>query len=344
MAEGPRIPLLDLEPYRADPGGEGGARFVEQLAEATHDVGFFHLVGHGVPPELDAELLAEQRRFFDLPEADRESVRNVRSPQFRGYTRHGHEHTNGRPDLRDQLDIGRELPAQALGPDDPPWKRLRGPNQWPAAQPGLRTVVTTWLEHVEPVGRAVLQAMARALGQPATHFDPYVSPAPETLLKLIRYHRRPEAGDSDQGVGGHRDTGFLSFILQDDVGGLQVEHGGGFVDVPRTEGAYVVNIGEMLQLVSCGYLKATVHRVIAPPPGVERMSAAYFFNPKLEARLEPVDLPAELAAQAGGGESIDPDNPILADYGENTLKVRLRAHPDVAERHHADLLAARRPT
>ena len=47
----------------------------------------------------------------------------------------------------------------------------------------------------------------------------------------------------------------------------------------------------------------------------------------------------ELAAEAPGGESADPDNPILANYGFNTLKVRLRAHPDVAERHHADLLA-----
>ena len=37
----------------------------------------------------------------------------------------------------------------------------------------------------------------------------------------------------------------------------------------------------------------------------------------------------------------DPDNPIHALYGENALKSRLRAHPDVAEIHHADLLAAR---
>jgi hypothetical protein len=28
----------------------------------------------------------------------------------------------------------------------------------------------------------------------------------------------------------------------------------------------------------------------------------------------------------------------LSNYGFNSLKVRLRAHPDVAERHHADLL------
>jgi isopenicillin N synthase-like dioxygenase len=96
----------------------------------------------------------------------------------------------------------------------------------------------------------------------------------------------------------------------------------------------------MFQLVTRGYYTATVHQVVSPPPGVERISLAYFFNPKLEATLAPVDLPPHLAARAPGGDSVDPDNPILANYGDNSLKVRLRAHPDVAARHHADLLAA----
>ncbi len=165
-------------------------------------------------------------------------------------------------------------------------------------------------------------------------------------MKLIRYvtpsaDEGGELGDVDarQGVGAHRDTGFLSFVHQDAVGGLQVERDGRLIDVPSVPGALVVNIGEMLQLVSGGYFKATVHQVVSPPPGTERYSVAYFFNPKLEATLTPVDLPAELAAEAAGGASADPSNPILANYGDNSLKVRLRAHPDVAERHHADLLA-----
>ena len=90
--------------------------------------------------------------------------------------------------------------------------------------------------------------------------------------------------------------------------------------------------------VAGGYFKATVHRVISPPAGAERISVAYFFNPKLEATLVPIDLPQALAAEARGGESADPSNPILANYGENSLKVRLRAHPDVAAIHHPDLL------
>jgi isopenicillin N synthase-like dioxygenase len=75
---------------------------------------------------------------------------------------------------------------------------------------------------------------------------------------------------------------------------------------------------------------------------VERVSVAYFFNPCMEATLAPVALPAELAARAPGGQNANPSDPVFATYGENWLKFRLRSHPDVAERHHADLVAALR--
>ena len=159
------------------------------------------------------------------------------------------------------------------------------------------------------------------------------------MIRYLAPASPPGPDGAGQGVGAHRDTGFLSFVHQDHVGGLQVERDGQLIDVTPRPGALVVNIGEMFQLVTRGYYKATVHRVVSPPPGVERISFAYFFNPKLEATLTPVDLPAHLAALAPGGESDDPDNPILANYGDNSLKVRLRAHPDVAAVHHADLLA-----
>ena len=329
------IPTLDAAGYLADPDGPGGRRFVEELREVVHEVGFFLLVGHGLANEVPLELHRLARRFFDLPDADRLAIENVRSPQFRGYTRPGHERTNGLVDQRDQIDIGREQPDRWPGPDEPAWLRLRGPNLWPPALPELRPAVEAYMAALEALGQRLLGAMAEALELPRDHFAAAVSP-PEVLLKVIRY--TGVGGDQGQGVGAHRDTGFLTFVHQHEIGGLQVERNGELVDVPVVEDALVVNIGEMFQLVTNGYFRATVHRVVSPPAGVERISLAYFFNPKLEATLTPVTLPAELAARAPGGESADPNNPILANYGDNSLKVRLRAHPDVAERHHADLL------
>ena len=333
------LPVLDLSGFAADETSPAAAAFVDELRRVVHEIGFFQLVGHGVDPALGAQVHELAARFFALPEADRLEIENVNSPQFRGYTRFGHERTNGAVDLRDQIDIGREEPARELGPDDPAWLRLRGPNQWPSALPELRPVVLEWMAELERVGHVLLRAMAVALGQRADVFADAVTP-PEVLLKVIRYRTPAGADAAGQGVGAHRDTGFLTFVHQDAVGGLQVERGGEFVDVPALAGAFVVNIGEMFQLVTHGYFKATVHRVVSPPAGTDRISVAYFFNPRLEATLSPVELPADLAAAAPGGASADPTNPILANYGDNSLKVRLRAHPDVAERHHADPLAA----
>jgi hypothetical protein len=100
-------------------------------------------------------------------------------------------------------------------------------------------------------------------------------------------------------------------------------------------GAFVVNIGEMLEYATGGYLTATNHRVVSPRLPDDRISVPYFFNPALDARLPLIDLPQLAARRAGVTQ--DPSNPIHALYGENALKSRLRAHPDVAERWHADL-------
>jgi len=332
------LPILDISGFRADPHGPAGQAFVTQLRTTFHTIGAAYLVGHGVQDGLDQRVFDVANAFFALPEEQRLEIENVRSPQFRGYTRLGGERTNGRQDLREQIDISRELPPQEIGPGDPAYLRLRGPNLWPAQLPEFRTTITRWLEELERAGTDLIRATALALGQPIDHFDAAVSP-PEVLTKIIRYPPPSEEFPTDQGVGAHTDGGFLTFVHQDAVGGLEADVGGEWVRVPARPGAFVINIGELLQLVSRGYFRATPHRVVSPPKGVPRVSIAYFFNPKFEAVIAPVDLPPELAAEAPGGESADPDNPILANYGENSLKVRLRAHPDVAAIHHADLLA-----
>ena len=331
------LPVLDLAGFRSDPDGPGGADFVEALRDAFHGIGAAYLVGHGVSDDLVARVRQVAEEFFALPEAERLAIENVHSPQFRGYTRLGNEQTNGLRDLRDQIDIGRETPAPEIGPDDPAWLRLRGPNLWPEGLPAFRAAVSEYNAAVEEVGHALMRAVSLALGQPVDHFDDLVTP-PEVLTKIIRYPAPSETFPTDQGVGAHTDAGFLTLLHQDTVGGFEAEVHGTWVAVPPLPGSFVLNIGELLQLVSNGYFRATPHRVVSPPKGVQRISLAYFFNPRFEAEIEAVTLPPALAAEAPGGASADPDNPILSDYGSNTLKVRLRAHPDVAARHHADLL------
>ncbi|KQM40348.1 Isopenicillin N synthase [Microbacterium testaceum StLB037] len=330
------LPVLDLSLLDQGPGA--AARFRDELRAATHDVGFFYLTGTGVSAELEARLLRAAKDFFALPEAEKLSIENVTSPHFRGYTRVGGERTQGRVDWREQIDIGPER-APLTDPDGPGYNRLVGPNLWPAAQPELQDVVTEWHDHLTGVARKLLRAWALALGAEEQYFDRHFGD-PQTLIKIVRYPGKDDP-TPQQGVGAHKDSGVLTLLwVEPGKGGLQVERDGEWVDAPPVPGAFVVNIGELLEYATQGYLRATNHRVISPRFPDERISVPFFFNPALDARLPIIELPAELAAQSRGVED-DPDNPIHATYGENALKSRLRAHPDVAERWHPDLVAAR---
>src|SRR5687768_9471157 len=161
------LPMLDLREFRGDSRG----RFVDRLREAAHDVGFFHLVGHGVPDAQVARTFALAREFFALPEEEKLAIRMSNSPHFRGYTQLGGELTGGRIDRREQIDIGLEVPALHLQPNDPPWRRLQGPNQWPARPPGLRQAMLDWHRSLQPVAIDLLRAFALSLHQPESVFD-----------------------------------------------------------------------------------------------------------------------------------------------------------------------------
>ena len=60
-------------------------------------------------------------------------------------------------------------------------------------------------------------------------------------------------------------------------------------------------------------------------------------NPRLDAVFAPIPLPARLSGKADGGQNSDPNDPIYSVFGENTLKIRMRSHPDVVAAHYADL-------
>ena len=330
------LPIIDIGPFLADTTSDAGQTCAKTLREACHDPGFCYLENYGIDPTLEKAVFDVARRFFALPESDRLAIKNTKSAQFRGYTRLGMEVTNKKQDWRDQIDFGPEKATVPVGPGDPPWLRLHGPNQWPPAVPEMRETMIYWMRLMSSLGTSVMSALALGLGQNRGYFDYLVRDEPEFLVKVIRYPH-VENGASDQGVGLHQDSGLITFILQSEVPGLEVGMGDRIVPVEPISGTLIMNLGEMLQMATGGYLRATKHRVIMPPAGTERISFAYFVNPALEAKVEQIPLPSELQALAPGGENPNPDDPAFTVYGANKLKFRARSHPDVAAIHYPDL-------
>ncbi|WP_107658224.1 isopenicillin N synthase family dioxygenase [Nocardia suismassiliense] len=309
------VATVDLS--RDDPGAR------RDLLAAARETGCFRVSGHAVPQAITDDILAVTRRLFALPQECLLEVENVKSPHFRGYSRVGGEHTHGRPDWREQFDIGPERPALELRPGDPRYLRLIGPNQWPTVLPELRPAVLAWQENLQAVGVRVLRMLAASLGQASSWLDRWFDDQAAVYLKLLHYPGSAE-NQTRQGIGAHRDYGYLGMLQHDDIGGLQARaRDQRWLDVPPRPGEFVVTIGEMLERATNGYLRAAPHRVISPPGGRDRYSAAFFLAPRLDAVVEPMKLP-------GLATAAPEDSPSA--YGELALAGWLRSHPNVVER------------
>jgi isopenicillin N synthase-like dioxygenase len=333
--DAPVVPVVDLGELEGD--GPEAVRARQRLLEIARDPGSFYLTGHGVPLDLGEALFAAAAEFFALPDEAKQTIENVHSPHFRGWTRVDGEITAGKIDHREQLDVGPEREPVADLTGKPAWARLIGPNQWPDDVPALRDLALRWYDLLSDVGHRLLRAVSLALGQPASVFDAAFAAGSDSLLKIVHYPGRTTP-DADQGVGPHTDSGLLTFVWQEPgTTGLQTLVGAEWVDVPVREGTFAVNIGELLEVASQGVLHANVHQVISPEPGSDRRSLCFFLNPELSTRVPVFTYEESLRPLATGPRAVQ-GNPFHATYGENALKSRLRSHPNVAERHHRDLL------
>jgi isopenicillin N synthase-like dioxygenase len=327
------IPVLKLSLLDGDRNDKD--KFIGLLKEAAHDVGFFYLSDHGVSASFLAEVREQTRKFFFLSEEQKRSVSMINSPHFRGYNRAGNELTNGKADWREQFDIGAERKPYNLTDKDPIWMGLHGFNQWPESLPELKHTLLFYNNILTSISLRLLRSLASGLGLPENAFDTIYGDTPNEHIKLIRYPRCKKITET-QGVGAHKDSGLLTLILQDENKGLQVKtNDNKWVDVSPLDNTFVVNLGELLELATNGYLKATVHRVLAPAGENDRISVAYFLGASLDSVVPVFKLPEELTSDASFIET-DPNNPLLRDVGLNYMKGRLRSHPDVAKKYYAE--------
>jgi isopenicillin N synthase-like dioxygenase len=137
----------------------------------------------------------------------------------------------------------------------------------------------------------VLQILAEGLPNGSRHmFDPFCE-NPLAVVRLLHYPPQQNLDDKKQlGAGAHTDYGAITLLLQDAAGGLQVlnQSTQEWIDVPPNSEAYVVNVGDMLEVWTKGGYKSNTHRVINSSGG-HRYSVPFFFDGKLEYVLKPLD-------------------------------------------------------
>src|ERR1700733_10981413 len=108
----PGLPVIDVSPLAGDAPATARAAVARQIQAACRERGFFYVTGHGVPADLLSQLAAAASEVFVLPVADKmEIAMEPRRRPWRRYFPVGAELTSGRPDLKEGLYFGAELPA-----------------------------------------------------------------------------------------------------------------------------------------------------------------------------------------------------------------------------------------
>ena len=281
------LPLIDVAPLVA--GTPGRDDVAAQIGAACRAHGFFYVTGHGVDAALVQRLETLSHQFFDLPEETKMRWRMALGGRaWRGFFPLGGELTSGRPDWKEGLYLGTELPAthplvQAKTP-------VHGPNLFPDV-PGFRETILDYMAAVTQLGHRLMEGIALSLGLPATYFAERYTADPLILFRLFNYPSQPvpERLDVQWGVGEHTDYGLLTVLHQDAVGGLAVHTPDGWIDAPPIAGSFVCNIGDMLDRMTGGLYKSTPHRVKRNTSGRDRLSFPLFFDPNFEARVQRIE-------------------------------------------------------
>ena len=278
-----QIPAFDLAQLHTP----GRAALLCALMDACAQHGSFYVYNHGISPERCAALFQQADWFFQLPETLKNQIHIRNSAHHRGYS----QMKNAR-DWREQLHFGQELAETPPLGDMPDYQPLIGPNLWPES-PFFRETVLGFLEDAARLGAELLALIAEGLGQSPDYFEGISDETPYHLLKLICYYPQPDGGVRP-GVAPHCDWSLLTLLLQDDTGGLEVLlPDGSWAEARPIPDALFVNVGELLEIISGGRLRASPHRVINPSHQRKRISAPVFINPAMDAEIKALpDAPA----------------------------------------------------
>lgn len=277
-----RLPLVDVSGLSsADLGVRRQA--AHALDQAAQSAGFFYAQHHGFAPELIAGLESAAAEFFALPEAVKQRYYIGLSKNHRGYVPPGEEvFYAGSKDTKEAFDLSLDLPAS--DPDYLAGNRLVGPNFWPSEIPAFKERVNAYYAAVTALGRRILRGFLLALDLPEDHFDPVLQ-KPPSQLRLIHYPFNPSASDAP-GIGAHTDYECFT-ILHATRPGLEVLNARNeWVDAPPVQNAFVINIGDLLEVLSNGRWISTAHRVRKVQE--ERYSAPLFFNLDYQAQIAPL--------------------------------------------------------
>lgn len=280
------VPSLDLADFYGD-DYQKKIQFVQRLGEAYQNIGFVAIRNHFLTDQMQADIYRDIKAFFALPDDVKTKYERTKLAGQRGYTGKGKEHAKGRNtgDLKEFYHVGQELSEKELVEEGYP------ANVWPSEVPGFQSSTLAVYRALEKTGAFMLSAIALFLELPEDYFDDKIYHG-NSILRPIHYFpiEDPHSVPADAvRAAEHGDINLITLLMGASADGLQVlRRDGKWIPITALPDQLVVNVGDMLERLTNGKLRSTIHRVVNPP--VEQMnsprySIPFFMHPRSEMSL-----------------------------------------------------------
>ncbi|PJB12173.1 MAG: flavonol synthase [Flavobacteriales bacterium CG_4_9_14_3_um_filter_40_17] len=277
------IPSIDLSDFLSV-DIKRKLKFVNELGKAYEEIGFVALKNHFLSPNLSIQLYEQVQKFFELPADVKKRYERIELAGQRGYVSFGKEHAKDKSegDLKEFWHFGQEPEVDAklteIYPGNLDVKEL----------PKFNEVGMKAYKMLEKTGIYVLRALALHIGLDEFYFDYWASNG-NSILRPIHYPPITTEPKNAVRAGAHGDINLITLLMGASAPGLQVlRKDGVWIDAIAQPDELVINVGDMLQRLTNGKLKSTIHQVVNPPRELwhtSRYSIPFFMHPRSEMRL-----------------------------------------------------------
>ncbi|KAK9106499.1 hypothetical protein Syun_022510 [Stephania yunnanensis] len=284
-----KIPVIDLS--RLNDDQQFAHEELAKLHHACQDWGFFQLINHGVCEDVIEKMKDDTKEFFKLPLEKKRAYAQLPN-SIEGYGQAFVVSEEQKLDWGDML-FYRLLPVNE-----------RNIRLWPIQPPSFRETLDHYAAELRRVALVLFGLLAKNLGlEPEKLTDHF-----KNGIQGVRMNYYPPSPQADKvlGISPHSDADALTLLVQvNQVQGLQIRRGGIWVPVEPISGALIVNIGDVIEIMSNGRYKSIEHRAVVNSKE-ERLSIAAFHSSSSNVDIGPIpDLVKEN----------DP-NYITVSYGE----------------------------
>ncbi|XP_060191258.1 oxoglutarate-dependent flavonoid 7-O-demethylase 1-like [Lycium barbarum] len=263
----PQVPVIDMEKL-LEIGDDDSE--LERLHLACKEWGFFQVVNHGVSSSLVEKVKSEIQAFFDLPLEEKKKFEQQGDIEGFGQAFVFSE--------EQKLDWG-DLFYMITLPTN-----LRKPHLFPKLPVSLRDIMEAHCKEFKNLAISILGQLAKALRMDEKEMRDLSSDG----MQIIRMNYYPPCPEPHKtiGISPHSDADALTILLQlNETEGLQVRKDGIWLPVKPLPNAFIVNVGDMMEILSNGVYRSIEHRAVNS--NTKRLSLATFYVFNLDSELGP---------------------------------------------------------